>query len=291
MWYNGGMVRIKAYAKLNFTLDITGSGGGYHYLDSLVCTADIFDLIKIKKRNDGLVTLKMNGQGTEGLPYEENNAARAAEAYIKLFKTRGADIVIYKNIPVGAGMGGSSADIAGVIKGLAALYGEGSAAQLKALADSLGSDTGYLLTGGWARLTGRGEKVQNLDISATLYPLLLLPAGGVSTAECYRLYDANPDPGRRTQSAVDRLICGDLEGFAGILGNALYAPACKINGGVREAFEELKEFSPLGVTMTGSGSGVFALFGTRELRDWAASRYRGKHKIIKLKTYSPKRDN
>ncbi|MDE7330004.1 MAG: 4-(cytidine 5'-diphospho)-2-C-methyl-D-erythritol kinase [Clostridia bacterium] len=286
--YNGGMVRVKAYAKLNFTLDITGASGGYHCLDSLVCTVDIYDLIKLKKRKDSLVTVEMHGQNTETLPYESNNAARAAEAYIRTFGTNGADITIYKNIPVGAGMGGSSADIAGVIRGLSRLYGQGSEAQLKQLADSLGSDTGYLLRGGWARLTGRGEKVESLDISAVLHPLLLLPREGVSTAECYRLYDANPNFSACTQSALDRLICGDYAGFARLTSNSLYAPACALNPLVGEAFKELEDFSPSGVCMTGSGSGVFALFETRELRDWAASRYRGKHKIIKLKTYIPK---
>ena len=58
-------VRVKAYAKLNLTLGITGAEGGYHTLDSLVCSVDLYDLIKIKKRKDGLVTVEMHGQGTE----------------------------------------------------------------------------------------------------------------------------------------------------------------------------------------------------------------------------------
>ncbi len=289
LWYNSRMVRVKAYAKLNFTLDITGYSAGYHMLDSLVCTVDMFDLIKLKKRRDSLVFVEMHGQGCELIPPEKNNAVKAAEAYIKEFNTGGADITIYKNIPVGAGMGGSSADVAGVLNGMARLYGTGSEVRLKQIADSLGSDSGYILTGGWARLKGRGEKVENLDISAGLYVLMLLPHSGVSTPECYRLYNGLKENTTRTQDAVDRLICRDYAGFGAQLGNALYAPACALNADVERAKKELESFSPLGVVMTGSGSGVFALFETAELRDWAASRYRGKFRAIKLKTYIPKR--
>ena len=135
-------VRVKAYAKLNLTLGITGKERGYHLLDSLVCSVDLYDLITLKKRKDRLVTVEMHGRDTELLPFEENNAVKAAESYIDFFGTSGVDIAVYKNIPLGAGMGGSSADAAGVIRGLGRLYGRGSEEELKSLADALGSDTG-----------------------------------------------------------------------------------------------------------------------------------------------------
>lgn len=278
------MVRVKAYAKLNFTLDITGLSSGYHMLDSLVCTVDLYDLITLKKRKDNLISVEMHGQGTETLPYEENNAAKAAQAFVDAFGTRGADIVIYKNIPVGGGLGGSSADAAGVLRGMAKLYGTGGETSLKAIADGLGSDTGYLLSGGWARLNGRGEKVIPLDISRKLPVLLLIPGGGVSTPECFKRYDLQPLVTKCTQTAVTALISGDVCVFGSSMGNALYGAASALNASVRTAYEELSSFAPCGVTMTGSGCAVFALFETPELRDWACSRYRGKFRCIKLKT-------
>ncbi len=281
-------VRVKAYAKLNLTLAITGAENGYHNLDSLVCTVDLFDLIKLKKRKDNLVTVEMHGQGTETLAYEDNNAVKAAEAYVKAFGTCGADIKIFKNIPVGAGMGGSSADISGVLRGMAMLYGKGGKGQIKELADSLGSDTGYLLTGGYARLTGRGEKVERIKSNLRLNFLLLLPSGGVSTAQCYRLYDDLPKTVKSCQPAVGALLKGDAVGLGRNLFNALYAPAAKLNGGVETAFKELESFAPLGVNMTGSGSGVYALFDSPEMCAYAKSRYSGKCCCIQLKTYIPK---
>jgi len=281
-------VRIKAYAKLNLTLAVTGVEDGYHVLDSLVCTVDLYDLIKLKKRKDNLVTVEMHGQDTETLPYEENNAVKAAEAYIKAFGTCGADIKIFKNIPVGAGMGGSSADISGVLRGMATLYGKGGERDLKELADSLGSDTGYLLSGGFARLTGRGERVERLEKDVRLNFLLLLPREGVSTAECYRLYDELPKIPLSTQPAADALLNGDLAGLGKSMNNALYAPAVKLNGEIQTAFEELTEFAPLGVNMTGSGSGVYALFDSAEMCAYAKSRYRGACRCVQLKSFAPK---
>ena len=281
-------VNVKTYAKLNFTLDITGVRNGFHTLDSLVCTVDLYDLIKLTKRKDGRVSIEMHGMGTETLSYEMNNAAKAAERYIEHFVTCGADIKIYKNIPVGGGLGGSSADAAGVLRGMAMLYGKGSAAELKALADGLGSDTGYMLEGGWARLNGRGEQVKKLYLSAILYILLLLPATAVSTAECYKTYDLSPELRADTDGAIAALSAGDIYSLGKSLGNALYPAAIELNEEVSAAYEELSGFAPCGVNMTGSGSAVFAVFETRELRDWAMSRYRGKFRCIPLKTYIPR---
>ena len=66
--------------------------------------------------------------------------------------------------------------------------------------------------------------------------------------------------------------------------NDLYEPARALNKDVEAAFSEAVSFSPLGAVMTGSGSCVLALFETRELCEWAKSRYRGKFSTIVTKT-------
>ena len=103
-------VRVKAYAKINLTLSVTGVKDGYHMLDSIVTSVDLYDAVKVKKRRDGLVSVTMRGCGSENIPFGSNNAVKAAQAFIEKYSTRGADITVNKNIPVGAGLGGSSAD-------------------------------------------------------------------------------------------------------------------------------------------------------------------------------------
>ncbi len=161
--------KIKSYAKINLTLDIVGEANGYHLLDSFVASLDLYDLVVVRKRKDKLISVTMRGMGSEGISPEENNAAKAGEAFVERFGTSGANIAVYKNIPLGAGLGGSSADAAGVLNGMAKLYGISDSEALGALADRLGSDTRYMLKGGFCRMQGRGEK---------LFPL---PAKGKKT--------------------------------------------------------------------------------------------------------------
>ena len=276
---------VKSYAKLNLTLDIKGTDGGYHMLDSLVATIDLFDTIHLRKRKDRLVTVEMHGRGSEGLPYDSNNAVIAAKRYVDKFDCRGVDITINKNIPIGAGLGGSSADAAGVLRGMSRLYGFGSERELKELADSLGSDSGYLLTGGFARLHGRGDIIEKLEYHHRLHFLLLVPKEGVSTPQCFATYDKlSVIPANTTQSAVEALSKNDVHALGRAMNNDLYAPAALINPDVRRACEELLEFSPLGVTVTGAGSAVFALFENAEFCTWAQSRYRGNFECLHVKS-------
>lgn len=278
--------KVRAYAKLNLTLDVTGEEGGYHLLDSLVCSVNLYDTVVAKKRSDGLINVYMRGKGSENIPPEENNAFKAGERFVARFHTTGADVTVGKDIPMGAGLGGSSADAAGTLLALARLYGVTDMRALKELADGLGSDTGYMLRGGLARLGGRGEIVQPLGGCPELHFLLICPPQGVSTAECYALCRAKTGV-TRTERAVKEWKQGNFEWAAKLFGNDLYEGAKTLNADVGTAVAEAKSFSPLGAGMTGSGSAAFALFPSRELCEWAKSRYRGKFRTYCVKSIDP----
>ena len=285
------MVKIKSYAKINLTLEILGVEGGYHLLDSLVASVDMFDLIVLKKRKDKLSRVVMKGMGSESIPPEKNVALKAAELFSETFSKGGAEITVYKNIPIGAGLGGSSADAAGVLNGMAKLYGVEDREKLKALADSLGSDTGYMLSGGFARMQGRGEKVTPLKIDQKLHFLLLCPPEGVSSKACYQKYDELPRTLEWKESSTERFIAAlrqnNVNEAGRYLMNDLFVPALHLNQNVETAKREALSFSPLGATMTGSGSGVIALFETKELCEWAKSRYKGKFRAYVVSTLTP----
>ncbi|MDE6690997.1 MAG: hypothetical protein K2K04_03420 [Clostridia bacterium] len=277
-------VRVKSYAKINLTLDIVGVKDGYHMIDSVVASIDLCDVITAKKRSDGLVSVTMHGEGSEAIPHENNNAAKAAEEFVKRFGCAGADITVWKNIPMGAGLGGSSADVAGVLNAMAKLYGVSDFAAVKDIADGLGSDCGYMLTGGWARISGRGQIVKRLDSNLKFDIGLLVPKSGVSTAECYRVCDDLPRGAMTSGQAENAVLACDREGLCASLSNGLTAAAVKLNGDVGECISELESFAPLGVNMTGSGSGVYAVFENDMFLRYAQSRYRGKYRFIPTKT-------
>lgn len=285
--------KVRAYAKINLTLEIVGRENGFHLLDSLVASVDVCDTVILKRRKGRLSSIMMYGQGSESIPPEKNNALAAAERYSERFGTDGADIKVLKDIPIGAGMGGSSADIAGVLLGMQKLYGAATEKELDELAESLGSDVKYMMRGGYCRMQGRGERLTAIggDLP-TLHMLMICPKEGVSAGACYKEYDrlnSVDEKSGATERAISALMEGDLTALSANLENDLYAPAASLCGAVQKAVEEAKSFSPQGVVMTGSGSAVLALFETPELCRWAQSRYRGKFRTKVLKTIEPQK--
>ena len=171
------------------------------------------------------------------------------------------------------------------MRGMSKLYGAGSERELKSLADSLGCDSGYLLSGGMARMTGRGDKIEHIDFHKRLHFLVLVPKEGVSTADCFLEYDKlGGTPEHTTEAAVEAVKRGDLATLGRCMNNDLYPAAASLNPDVKRACEELLAFSPLGVAVTGAGCGVFALFENEEFCNWAKSRYRGKFECIHVKS-------
>ena len=283
--------KIKAYAKINLTLEIVGREGEYHLLDSLVASIDLFDLIVLKKRKDKLSSIVMHGMGSEAIPPERNNALKAAELFCEKFGVNGVDITVFKNIPLGAGLGGSSADASGVLNGMAKLYAIDDEQGINEIAQALGSDTRYMLRGGFARMRGTGNDLQFLRLPTQLHMLMICPPAGVSAGACYRKYDELPatlewrEPA--TLGAIEKFSKNEVEEGCRYLTNDLFKPAVHLCSEVEKAMQEALSFSPLTACMTGSGSAVFAIFETRELCDWAKSRYRGKFRTFVTKTVDP----
>lgn len=271
-------VRQKAFAKLNLFLDIVGESNGFHMLDSVVTTVSLYDEVIVSTRKDGKIVLKTQGSLYSVTQGVDNNVYRAAEAFRKKYGTLGADVTLHKFIPVSSGMGGSSADIVATIVAMKKLYGVDC--DLKELADSLGSDAGYLLSGGFARLTGRGENVSPIDTDKKMYFTVAVAEGGVNTAACYKKYDeiTHHRPATSAEEFIKKLSDGTLCGSD--YHNALYAPAKLINPNVEKVFDTMLSLSPNGAGMTGSGSGVFGVFETVELCRWAAEKMRAVAKDV-----------
>lgn len=128
---------------------------------------------------------------------EENLAGRAARAFLAaLDSTDGCRVRIRKRIPVGAGLGGGSADAAAVLLALNRLHGDPlSPALLRRLGAAVSSDVPALLMAGPCVARGRGERVRPIHLPH-LRILLYLPGFGVSTAWAYRRLDALRRTGR-----------------------------------------------------------------------------------------------
>ena len=274
-------IKIKARAKVNFTLDVSGKKDGYHELKTLVASVSLSDDVIIKKRKDDLISLKVIGRA--GCSAGENNAFKAGKLFKKTFNTKGFDIVLKKRIPIGSGLGGSSADAAGVLSGLKTLFGLSD--DMTALANALGSDTAYMLRGGFAVLEGRGEKITPIESKEKFYFLLLKADGSVITKDAYSKFDETgvSEP-EKTPKAADALKNGDISEFLGSLKNDLYNPATAILPEIEENLETLSSVAPS--VMSGSGATTFAVFTDEKSRDLAYKflKKQLKGKLIKAET-------
>lgn len=280
-------VRVTAPAKLNLTLEIVGSAGGYHMLDSVVTTIDLADEVTVTARTDGAVNFEMGGADGAAIPYERNTAVRAAQLFAQKFSTGGADIFVQKNIPFAAGLGGSSADAAGVLRAMCALYGV-PLEEAAPLADMVGSDTRCQLIGGYVRMRGRGDNV--IPLTSALSPefLIIVPQCGVSTADCYARYDTMPSEERGYSDRAARALAqNDLHALCANFYNALYNPARSLCPGVEEALSQALALNPMGAAMTGSGSAVFAVFPNKQQCRVALSRYNGRGRALCASAYTP----
>ena len=277
-------VTVKIPAKINLTLDVVGVNGGFHDIESLVTSVDIYDKITVKKRTDKKITLTEKGVLSNCLT-ENNNAYKSAVLFMQTFRTDGVDIILDKSIPVGAGLGGSSADIAGTLLAMKKLFGIKK--DVKPLADTLGSDSGYMLTGGPAIISGRGDKVISLKEKIKLYLLIITEDFSVSAKECYKTFDGLGEKlTPTTTDAVNAIHDGDFNAFTNALKNDLYLATKIMHPELEENVLALKDVGADVYLMTGSGSAVYGVFRAKKQRDLAYKTLylKYQHKLIKAKT-------
>ncbi len=277
-------VKIKIPAKINLTLDVIGINDGYHQLKSLVASVNVYDIITIKKRKDKTITLTET-KLKSGCDVASNNAYKACVAYTEKFGASGVDIVLEKNIPVGAGLGGSSADIAGVLLGMKKLFNP--LQDVKELADALGSDSGYMLDGGWAIISDRGNDVERLNIDVKLFLLAITEETSISTKECFKLFDDGAKYCEEcTDNAVNAFLKGNLNGFASFIKNDLLTSSATLLPSINENIKALENAGAIKALMTGSGSATYGIFKSKKERDCAYKKMRldFSDRLIKLET-------
>ncbi len=265
-------MRLKARAKINWTLDIVGRReDGYHLMDMLMQPVTLADDVMLALTDE--ITLTTGG--TPLLPADEKHLAYRAALALKKHTgyPGGAAIRVEKHIPVGAGMGGGSADAAGVLVGLNRLWGLNLPQhELESIGLTLGADVPFCIRGGLTRTTGIGENMENLPCGRH-YPLVVIqPCEGLSTKEIFQAYhgdgvDFRPD----NASAASALAEGNPGKLADAMYNVMQPVSEKRRPAIAEAIEALKTHGAFAAQMTGSGSAVFGAF---ESADRAGDAYR-----------------
>lgn len=246
-------MKIKANAKINLGLAVCGKRqDGYHLIDTVMQTVCLYDLIEIEKADNIAVTCS-NGDIDE----KDNIAYKAATMFFsKTGICKGAKIKIQKNIPTCAGMGGGSADAAAVLVGLNSLYSADlSDQELCEMAVKLGADVPFFIKGGCQRAQGIGEILTDYKPLEKGYIVLAKADKKPSTAEMYRVIDNNEAIKVNTEKILEYIEKNDLKGLSQNLSNA-FETVWKQSA----LKEKMSAFSPLAISLTGSGPTWFALY-------------------------------
>jgi 4-diphosphocytidyl-2-C-methyl-D-erythritol kinase len=248
-----GWTRWPAPAKLNLFLRITGRrSDGYHLLQTLFRLLDWGDTVSLRVRDDGAV--ERLGPSAPGVEEADDLLIRAAKSLRNATNCRkGASISVEKRIPPGGGFGGGSSDAATVLVALNALWSTGlTVDELAELGLELGADVPVFVRGHNAWAEGVGERLEPVEVPPAWY-VLADPGVHAPTAALF----ADPE---LTRDAAPARMCDFISGRP--LGNAFEPVLRRREPAVEAAFAALSRIgSP---RLTGSGSGCFVEFATRE---------------------------
>lgn len=248
---------MRARGKINLGLRVLGlRPDGYHQVETLIAPIGEADELTVELRGAPGVTLTLRGPDLG--PVESNLAALAARAYLAQADLGvGVHIDLVKHLPVGAGLGGGSADAAAALRALANLVPAGI--DLFSLASGLGADVPAALLDRPAIARGLGHDLTPVDLPER-WLVLVWPAVRVSTAEAYAWWDLE---GTSSAPSALSVVEALVQGREPDLANDLQAPVARRVAAVTRALERLAGLG-LRPAMSGSGSAVYALASGRE---------------------------
>ena len=258
-----------APAKLNLFLRVLArEADGYHGIETLYCLIDLADSLQATAVDHPGVTITVSGADTG--PDQENLALRAAEMVLAATgRPFGVSLVLDKQVPVRAGLGGGSSDAAAALVAVNQLAGQAVPRhELLQFAAQLGSDVPFLVSE--ARLAlgwGHGERLLRLPPLPSRAGLLLVPEVGVDTSAAYGLIDGVQQSARRGAVVMGTETLHSWSDVARLSGNDFEAPMFAEHVEIRQGFEALVGSNPLMCRMSGSGSALFALYRSTEDRD------------------------
>ncbi len=251
---------MRVPAKVNLALCVGAADDtGYHELGTVFQALSLRDELVVETANPGVFRVLFRGEGSAFLPTDDTNLAiRAARllAHRAGVEDAGCHITVRKRIPVAGGMAGGSADAAAVLVACNLLWGgPASSSELRDMAAQLGADVPFLLTGGTAIGTGRGDVIQPLTSKGTYHWTLALSHTGLSTPSVFREFDRTAEPSKPVipQALLDALAEGDVAGVGRNLVNDLSEAAISLQPTLGSTLQLGLDAGALGAVISGSG--------------------------------------
>ncbi len=180
-------IKISAPAKINLFLEVLGKrDDGYHNINSLFQAVSLYDYLTFTKMERGSFELTISEQPNLK-PDQSNLVAKTFAMMQSRYDIKGTlHVHLEKHIPLAAGLAGGSTDAVSTIMAVNMLWELGlSKTDLVSISLEIGSDLPFFFSSGQAKVTGRGEIVEDTDFPTDYIILLVSPDLQVSTAEAY----------------------------------------------------------------------------------------------------------
>lgn len=260
-------ISLKSRAKINLSIDVIGKReDGYHIVEMIMQTIDLYDDIKLKELEEDNIIIKSE---CSYIPLNEDNIVYKAAKLIKekMDIKKGIEIFIKKNIPVAAGMAGGSSNAAAVLVGLNELWKLGlSKDELRDLGLKLGADVPFCIEGGTALAEGIGEKLTYIKgINKDVNILVCKPDIFVSTKEVYQSLDIkNIEKRPDNKLLIEKLKNDDIVSVSNNMVNVLEEVTSKKYSDIKVIEDIIAKNGAMGTMMSGSGPTVFGFFDNEE---------------------------
>ncbi|MDR1785994.1 MAG: 4-(cytidine 5'-diphospho)-2-C-methyl-D-erythritol kinase [Spirochaetaceae bacterium] len=270
-----GSCVVAAPAKVNIGLKVLpGAAGGYHNIESVFQAISLFDTLEVEALGEG-EGCAVSCTGADLPP--ENTLTGAYRSFCReTGLSRGVRVKVTKRIPLCSGLGGGSSDAAALVFALERLFGLTLGPRGRArVAERVGSDVFFfLLGGGCAVVTGRGQHVRPIPARGDLFFVPVFPGAGMSTGEAYGLVDQTFAQGYAPVGPalpeLEALYHGPVEDWGFV--NTFTAPVSARLPAVAQALGDLHNAGAVFADLSGSGSAVFGVFVSQDQARRAACR-------------------
>ena len=271
---------IKSFSKVNLGLKITGRrNNGFHNIQSIFIENDLHDIIRFEQSDS--LEIKFKNQSIPEVN-TVSNAINVISDYCNLNKKNiKYKITVFKNIPIGSGLGGGSSNAAYIIKTINKIYDLGlKNYDLEKLALKIGSDIPFFISGKVKQISGIGEVIKTIDSTFLKNKIFLLvfPDFSISTKWAYSkikkdLYD---DKINTKFPPLDNKV--DLSLFENVFEHIV----CLTYPEIMDIKSSLIDSGALYASLSGSGSTMFGIYNDIDLANNAISYLNQYHTCLAL---------
>ena len=260
----------EAKSKINISLNLTGKKeNNFHQLLSFICFSNLSDQLILTKSD--FFDYEIHSS-FEKIPYKDDLILKTIEAvkkYLKLTDLPPFKLILKKNIPLGSGLGGGSADSAALIRMLNSFLDlKLSKIDMINLGSEIGSDIPACIISKPLIAYGRGEKIIELDYNNIYNLLIIYPSINISTKEIFNLINTRDFKEKNlveTKDWIEKNSGTDSYNFFKKFSNDLQNIAIRNYPIISDIINSLNKKNAIFSAMTGSGSACFGIFDEKEI--------------------------